>query len=76
VWTLWGFHDINIIVVRNWFMKNLVSYNELADWKYSDKQSAVRDDQYSKVSDYFQCITESESKDHTARHFCRTLLDP
>ena len=56
-------------------MRNLVSYNELADWKYSDKQSAVRDEQYSKVSDYFQCITESESKDHTARHFCRTLLD-
>ena len=70
-----GIHDINIDVVRTYFMKNLVSYNELADWKYSDKQSAIRDEQYSKVSDYFQCMTESESNDHSARQFCRTLLD-
>ena len=56
-------------------MRNLVSYNELADWKYSDKQSAVRDEQYSKVSDYFQCITESESTDQSAKHFCISLLE-
>ena len=56
-------------------MRNLVSYNELADWKYSDKQSAVRDEQYSKVADYFQCITESESTDQSAKHFCRSLLE-
>ena len=54
-------------------MKNLVSYKELADWRYSDKQSV--EEKYSQVSDYFQCITESESKDHSARHFCRALLD-
>jgi len=56
-------------------MKNLVSYNELADWKYSDKQFASTEEKYSQVSDYFQCISESESNDHSARQFCRTLLD-
>jgi len=54
-------------------MRNLVSYNELADWRYSDKQSV--EEKYSQVSDYFQCITESESTDQSAKHFCRSLLE-
>ena len=53
-------------------MHNLVSHNELATWKWDEKDTA--DERYDQVSDYFQCIAESGITDHAAKRFCRHIL--
>ena len=53
-------------------MKNLVSRNELASWKWDEKSNV--DEKYDQVSDYFQCISECGIIDNTARRFCRHVL--
>ena len=53
-------------------MKNLVSRNELASWKWDEKSNTQ--EQYDQVSDYFQCISECDLIDNDARRFCRHVL--
>lgn len=53
-------------------MKNLVSRNELASWKWDEKITV--DDKYDQVSEYFQCISECGIIDSSARRFCRHVL--
>lgn len=53
-------------------MKNLISRNELATWKWDEKHT--EDEKYSQVSDYFQCISECDIPDHEAKRFCRRIL--
>ena len=62
-------------------MHNLVSHNELASWKWDEKNTlddqynqVTLDDQYNQVSEYFQCISECDIVDHQARRFCRHIL--
>lgn len=54
-------------------MSNLMSHNELANFKSSEELVEV-EDQYTYVSDYFQCIMESGLKDQSAKRFCRNIL--
>jgi len=54
-------------------MSNLMSHNELANFKSSEELVEV-EDQYTYVSDYFQCIMESGLKDQSAKRFCRDIL--
>ena len=53
-------------------MHNLVSHNELASWKWDQKNTL--DDISNQVSEYFQCISECDIVDHQARRFCRHIL--
>ena len=53
-------------------MKNLISRNELATWKWDEKHN--EDEKYDQVSDYFQCISECDIPDHEAKRFCRHIL--
>jgi len=53
-------------------MKNLVSHNELASWKWDEKTTV--NDKYDQVSEYFQCISDCGIIDSTARRFCRHVL--
>ncbi len=53
-------------------MKNLVSRNELASWKWDEKSTL--DEQYDQVSEYFQCISECDIVDSNSRRFCRHIL--
>ena len=53
-------------------MHNLVSHNELASWKWDEKNT--QDEKYTQVSDYFQCISECGIVAHQARRFCRHIL--
>ena len=39
-------------------MHNLVSHNELADWKVGKTDDVESDSNYELMSDYFQCLTE------------------
>ena len=53
-------------------MKNLISRNELATWKWDEKHT--EGEKYDQVSDYFQCISECDIPDHEAKRFCRRIL--
>ena len=53
-------------------MHNLVSHNELSNWKWDDKETM--DEKNDQVSDYFQCIAECGIADHGAKRFCRHIL--
>jgi hypothetical protein len=53
-------------------MHNLISYNELASWKWDERSSP--EEKYDQVSEYFQCISECGIVDHEARRFCRHIL--
>jgi len=54
-------------------MSNLMSHNELANFKSSEELVEV-EDQYTYVSDYFQCIIECGLKDQSAKRFCSDIL--
>jgi len=53
-------------------MKDLLSRNELASWKWNQKNTS--EEKYDQISEYFQCISDCEIIDHTARRFCRHIL--
>tara|TARA_B100000085_G_scaffold76899_1_gene69149 strand:+ start:584 stop:766 length:183 start_codon:yes stop_codon:yes gene_type:complete len=53
-------------------MHNLISHNELASWKWDQKETVEQ--KYDQVSEYFQCISECGIIDHQARRFCRHIL--
>lgn len=53
-------------------MRNLISRNELASWKWDEK--ATIDQKYDQVSEYFQCISDCEIIDQNARRVCRHIL--
>jgi len=53
-------------------MKDLVSRNELASWKWDEKSTS--EEKYDQVSDYFQCISECDIVDSNSRRFCRHIL--
>ena len=56
-------------------MHNLVSHNELADWKVGKTDDVESDSNYELMSDYFQCLTECDTSDHDAKRFCRHILE-
>ena len=53
-------------------MKNLISRNELATWKWDEKNTET--EKYDQVSEYFQCISECDIPDRDAKRFCRHIL--
>jgi hypothetical protein len=53
-------------------MKDLLSRNELASWKWDEKTAT--EESTDQVTDYFQCISDCEIIDSTARRFCRHIL--
>ena len=53
-------------------MHNLVSHNELSNWKWDEKETMG--EKYDQVSDYFQCISECGIAEHAAKRFCRHIL--
>ena len=53
-------------------MHNLVSRNELSNWKWDEKETM--DQKYDQVTDYFQCISECGITDNGAKRFCRHIL--
>jgi hypothetical protein len=53
-------------------MKDLLSRNELASWQWDDK--STNEETRDQVTDYFQCISDCEIIDSTARRFCRHIL--
>jgi len=53
-------------------MKDLLSRNELVSWQWDEKPT--NEEAHDQVADYFQCISDCEIIDSTARRFCRHIL--
>jgi len=53
-------------------MKDLLSRNELVSWQWNEKNTS--EETTDQVTDYFQCISDCEIIDSTARRFCRHIL--
>ena len=51
-------------------MHNLISYNQLAFWKHSEKET--EDDEL--VNDYYRCLTECNDDTQTCKRTCRLVF--
>ena len=54
-------------------MHNLLSHNQLADWKTSEDQEVQKTKDLELINDYFDCLVDCES-DHSDKRICRDTL--
>ena len=50
---------------------NLISYNSMRPWLNVEKETSYGDS----IDDYFECISECDTRDKTCISQCRVLLD-
>ena len=54
-------------------MHNIVSQNQLRGWNHSLHASNTRDDNTTRLNDYYACMIASE-QDHTSKQICKDIL--
>ena len=54
-------------------MHNIVSQNQLRGWNHSLHASNTRDDNTTRLNDYYACMVASE-QDHTSKQICKDIL--
>ncbi len=54
-------------------MHNIVSQNQLRGWNHSLHASNTRDDNTTRLNDYYDCMIASE-QDHTSKQICKDIL--
>jgi len=55
-------------------MHNLISYNQLAEWKSFEKTIDRFNEQNDLINDYFNCLIECDENQQTCKRICRELL--
>jgi len=55
-------------------MHNLISYNQLAEWKTFEKTIDRFNEQNDLINDYFNCLIECDENQQTCKRVCRELL--
>jgi len=53
-------------------MHNLISFNQLAYWRQTEKE--IKEDTDDVISAYFECLTECDKDTQTCRKICRSIL--
>ena len=56
-------------------MHNLISRNQLAEWKYIEENYNRCKEELELVNDYFDCLIECDEDQSTCKHICRIILD-
>ena len=56
-------------------MHNLVSYNQLAEWKHFEQAVDKCSDELDLINDYFNCLIECDEDQSTCKRVCRNMLD-
>ena len=56
-------------------MHNLVSYNQLAEWKHFEKNVDRCNDELDLINDYFNCLIECDEDQTTCKRICRNMLN-
>jgi len=55
-------------------MHNLISRNQLAEWKHFENTLDRCNDELDLVNDYFNCLIECDEDQMTCKRICRNLL--
>jgi len=55
-------------------MHNLISYNQLAEWKSFEKTVDRCNEQNELINDYFNCLIECNEDQQSCKRICRELL--
>ena len=60
-----------MLIIREDFMHNLMSFNQLASWK--EIEMSQKDDK-ELVNDYFNCLIECEDDHSSCKTICKDIL--
>ena len=60
-----------MLIIREDFMHNLMSFNQLASWKEIEMSQS---DDTELVNDYFNCLIECEDDQSSCKTICKDIL--
>ena len=60
-----------MLIIREDFMHNLMSFNQLASWKEIEMSQS---DDTELVNDYFNCLIECEDGQSSCKTICKDIL--
>ena len=60
-----------MLIIREDFMHNLMSFNQLASWKEIEMS---QENDRELVNDYFNCLIECEDDQSSCKTICRDIL--
>ena len=55
-------------------MHNLISHNQMAEWKNFEKTVDRCNDELDLINDYFNCLIECDEDQQTCKRICRNML--
>ena len=55
-------------------MHNLISQNQLADWRHLEETLDRCNEELDLINDYFNCLIECDEDQGTCKKICRELL--
>ena len=55
-------------------MKNLVSYNQLDEWRHFEKTVDELEMELDLINDYYECLIECDDDQSTCKRICRGIL--
>ena len=56
-------------------MHNLISFNQLAEWKHFEETIDKFDEEQDLLNDYYSCLIEGDDDQATCKRICREVLD-
>ena len=60
-----------MLIIKEGFMHNLMSFNQLASWKEIEMSQS---DDRELVNDYFNCLIEFEDDQSSCKTICKDIL--
>ena len=63
-----------ILLHRGAIMHNLISQNQLADWRHLEETLDRCNEELDLINDYFNCLIECDEDQGTCKKICRELL--
>jgi len=55
-------------------MHNIMSRNQLADWRHVEENLNLYNEESNLTSDYFDCLIECDDSQSSCKRICRRLL--
>ena len=55
-------------------MKNLVSYNQLDEWRHFEKTVDELEMELDLINDYYECLIECDDNQAACKRICRRIL--
>lgn len=55
-------------------MKNLVSYNQLDEWRHFERTVDELEMELDLINDYYECLIECEDDQASCKRICRRIL--